>query len=576
MRAIRPISSALLTLALILSMIPAAAPQEDEVVPIVMSVYRDGTVEFSSSFSTTEVELPPGVSSLRALLELSEAVTGSQVRLGADVTLEGDPLITVSTFVRRTSFGIVFYPDASYATFDFYLQLVEGAFPFTEEGNTFYPTIVTARGNSTELFVDVTATVEIVTVPPYTAQALNQDIDEVENDIEALVVATFAQMGYLTSSFTLSHTVLAATRSQVRVDLRLEGNITEIVGTTYGIEVEFNPILILGAFLASPDRPSRLTMNLSDTGLLDFKLTLNYSGSYDALINRNRSSYLDWVESIARQDMENGEPWLPLIGLLRDAELSSAAAGFDLDLDYSMGTFSWLARSPRMKVGRVSDSTVSLKAFLDALEALDPYIAEIGVENFAFAIRGVEDEVAYMEIVVPPGTPPPRSRNSSTGLWEGVYPDQLQDVSFNIVLKDTTPPTVTPGISPGATVSEKRPRLAATLSDNVAIDVGSVVVKVDGVDVTSAATVTSSSVSYTPASDLQDGQHTFYISVKDTAGNPKEVTISFTVSTGIPIAYLASGAVVVIVVLGAAVFLLMRRKPSAPEAVGPPPPPPPA
>jgi hypothetical protein len=197
-----------------------------------------------------------------------------------------------------------------------------------------------------------------------------------------------------------------------------------------------------------------------------------------------------------------------------------------------------------------------------------------GTPGLRIAIRGVEDAAAYMDIVLPVGTPNPILHNASTAIWEGVYLDQLQDVSFTIRLKDNVSPTITSGVAPGATLSEKRPHLTATLSDNVAVDVSTIMVKVDGVDVTSSATTSATSVSYTPTSDLQDGPHTFYVKVEDTAGNPAELTVSFTVSSGIPMIYLLGGGAVLVVVIGVAAFFLLRKKPSAAQGLTPPPPPP--
>jgi len=574
MRSRKALVPLLLLCAFVVSQLPPVLPQGEGTFPLTMLVYRDGTVEFVSSATAGDLATTEGISSMHASLEVTEAAAGSRVRIHGDLTLEGELLLTIGTFIQRANFGLIMYPDTGYALFDFYLRLTERSYPFTEEGNTFYPSVITVRGRSSELSVDAIITVEFLTEPPYTAEEFNADVNANSDLIETMVAGQFAQMGYLTKRFALSYTALASDRSEVKVDLGLEGNVTEALMTTYPVEAEFSPILLLGAFVASPDDVSRLTSNLSSTGTLDFDLVMNYKGSYDGLINGRRQNYLEWVESIARQDIRDGEPWLPLIGLLKNAQLSAGLAGFRFELDYDLGLGAWQGRFPKMKVGQVSDGTVSLKQFMDALGALDPYLDDIGLERFVFAIKGVEDDVAQLDIVVPPGVPRPRSSNSSTGVWEGVYPDQLQDVTFRIRLKDTEPPVITPGLSQGATVSEKRPTLTATLSDNIAIDVSSVVLKLDGVDVTSAATVTSSGVSYVPTVDLQDGQHTFYVRVEDTAGNPREVTVNFAISTGIPVIYLAGGGVVLVLILGVVAFFLLRKRPSAPEAAYPPPPPP--
>lgn len=71
---------------------------------------------------------------------------------------------------------------------------------------------------------------------------------------------------------------------------------------------------------------------------------------------------------------------------------------------------------------------------------------------------------------------------------------------------------------------------------------------------------------------LADGEHNVTIRVSDNAGNTRDVSVTFTVSTGIGISsvMLAAIAVIVIVAVVAAVLLMKRRKPAVIEPPKPP------
>ncbi|MCD6409665.1 MAG: Ig-like domain-containing protein [Candidatus Verstraetearchaeota archaeon] len=102
---------------------------------------------------------------------------------------------------------------------------------------------------------------------------------------------------------------------------------------------------------------------------------------------------------------------------------------------------------------------------------------------------------------------------------------------FNVKLPDTTPPTIVSVTPPdGATVSTATPTISASYTDDTGIDVNSVRLYVDGVDVTSEATVTASSVTYTPTTLFANNTgHTARVEVADLAGNTAEREWSFTV-----------------------------------------------
>ena len=105
-------------------------------------------------------------------------------------------------------------------------------------------------------------------------------------------------------------------------------------------------------------------------------------------------------------------------------------------------------------------------------------------------------------------------------------------------ISDTTPPAITgPNPSSGATVGTGTPIISASYSDSLSgIDVSSVVLKVDGTNVTSEATVTETGVSYTPTTALEDGTRSVQLTVYDRAGNKAYRAWSFIVDvdTSVP------------------------------------------
>jgi parallel beta-helix repeat protein len=105
-----------------------------------------------------------------------------------------------------------------------------------------------------------------------------------------------------------------------------------------------------------------------------------------------------------------------------------------------------------------------------------------------------------------------------------------------IFIVDTTPPIITNPQPPDASITnDNTPMISADYSDPSGIDVGSVVLEVDGIDVTLSATVTTSEVSYIPGTALPDGVHTVYLEVKDIYGYLATATWSFTVDTLPPV-----------------------------------------
>ncbi|MEM3674601.1 MAG: Ig-like domain-containing protein [Candidatus Methanomethyliaceae archaeon] len=125
-----------------------------------------------------------------------------------------------------------------------------------------------------------------------------------------------------------------------------------------------------------------------------------------------------------------------------------------------------------------------------------------------------------------------------TGSWVyGIYTvraysvGQIKNTTFTLsTITDVTPPTIT-SISPAenSTVSILNPIISVLYSDDVAIDFSTVRMMLDGVDVTAAATITSTRTDYIPVTNLSEGSHTVYFEVKDLAGNKASKTWNFKV-----------------------------------------------
>jgi len=96
---------------------------------------------------------------------------------------------------------------------------------------------------------------------------------------------------------------------------------------------------------------------------------------------------------------------------------------------------------------------------------------------------------------------------------------------------DDSPPTITDLVPVDeAIVTDATPAISAVLADDGSgIDTETAVMTVGGEPV--VATVTESSVTYTPSVDLSQGEHSVTVDVSDVAGNPSTITWSFSVDT---------------------------------------------
>ena len=117
--------------------------------------------------------------------------------------------------------------------------------------------------------------------------------------------------------------------------------------------------------------------------------------------------------------------------------------------------------------------------------------------------------------------------------WDSWYGYGLVDADEAAAApgEDTTPPTIS-DLTPadGATINTATPTISATVTDASGIDESSIVMTLNGTEVTH--TYESGLVSYTPA--LSEGLHTATLNVSDNIGNLATTSWSFTVDTTSP------------------------------------------
>jgi hypothetical protein len=109
--------------------------------------------------------------------------------------------------------------------------------------------------------------------------------------------------------------------------------------------------------------------------------------------------------------------------------------------------------------------------------------------------------------------------------------------SFNIEtpVTDFSPPIIS-NLNPGdeSNMSDNTPTISADYGDSSGIDVSSITVKVDGIEVTSSAIVTAGHVRYVPDAPLTEGYHSVHLKVMDVHDNLATMSWWFTVDTKPP------------------------------------------
>jgi len=182
---------------------------------------------------------------------------------------------------------------------------------------------------------------------------------------------------------------------------------------------------------------------------------------------------------------------------------------------------------PSYNPGEIVSVTGVATASADVtIQFYNPTGSMILMDYFTAAANG-----SYSKTFVIPSTIPTGSWSYGTYTVRAFSGSESVNATFTLAApSDTTAPTIS-SVTPAAdsTVTTARPTITVTYSDNVAINTGTAKFTVDGADVTTVATVTAASTSYTPTADLSQGSHTLYFEIKDTAGNTANRTWSFTI-----------------------------------------------
>jgi hypothetical protein len=132
--------------------------------------------------------------------------------------------------------------------------------------------------------------------------------------------------------------------------------------------------------------------------------------------------------------------------------------------------------------------------------------------------------------------------NVSLSLADNTIPANIEITTWwfivDTAIVDVTPPDIT-NIAPAnqSVIESGFPTISADYDDTSGVDLLSVVLRVDSIDVTSSATVNPLDISYTPTVPLTEGVHSVYISLQDESPNNNVATITwwFEVNTQAPI-----------------------------------------
>lgn len=137
------------------------------------------------------------------------------------------------------------------------------------------------------------------------------------------------------------------------------------------------------------------------------------------------------------------------------------------------------------------------------------------------------------------GSGTPQTNGSSDGICDNpnyigpntidYYPLKYQ---IDVILPDTIPPEII-NIQPpdSSDISNNTPIISANYSDSSGIDTNSVVLLIDGINLSASAYVTVTGISYTFESALEEGSHTGYLEVRDIYGNLAAASWSFSIET---------------------------------------------
>ncbi len=122
--------------------------------------------------------------------------------------------------------------------------------------------------------------------------------------------------------------------------------------------------------------------------------------------------------------------------------------------------------------------------------------------------------------------------NVSVNLADNAIPANIETMTWwfivDTAIVDVTPPIIS-NIAPTnqSVIETGLPTLSADYDDMSGIDLASVVLRVDSIDVTPSATVNPLDISYTPVVQLTEGVHNVYLSLQDDSPNNNVATVTW-------------------------------------------------
>jgi RHS repeat-associated protein len=157
----------------------------------------------------------------------------------------------------------------------------------------------------------------------------------------------------------------------------------------------------------------------------------------------------------------------------------------------------------------------------------------------------LEEPPAGMSIIPTTGlitwTPGPndvRTFNIKVKVSDSAGVAAYQSFPLTVAAGDTTPPaaTVETPVN-GSYVNVSRPAIHFSFADNDSrgVDLATVVIRIDGEDVTAQFAVTATQATGFPSTNLDQGPHAVQITLRDYSGNSTEATAKFTVDTTPPV-----------------------------------------
>jgi hypothetical protein len=208
------------------------------------------------------------------------------------------------------------------------------------------------------------------------------------------------------------------------------------------------------------------------------------------------------------------------------------------NLAYKTWSFSIDLTSPSiMNLEPINNSMVRI----NTLEIGANYSDKSGINTGGVLLKVDDIDVTALASITSTGV------NLTVSLVEGFHKVSLriedivgnpETANWSFIINTTIPDTFPPDImnlqpANSSVVGDKSPSISANYSDLSGIDLNSVVLKIDTLDVTSGSLIAKDGIAYTPGA-LSDGFHQVSLEVSDLLGNHALETWSFTIDDSGP------------------------------------------